>query len=564
MDYNRQARWGIQFTIKVEGTEASLISLTPSDRYSYSQICVDRATVTILPDFFGVDLIGPGQEIGLGSLEICLPNGTEAGTYNISIENPRIDIIDDLNAHIPATSSGVVQVQSPVTGSCPKPQPSTGSASPPPSMRYILEGPEKLQEGMNEFTVALYLTSYFPVVSCNVALDFNENILSLIDVSQPQDIAGVRPTVYDVVIGPSDGIGLMNSTESGYLALQIKLSDQVQESWKPQQRYKLADLKFRVIKEEPVTLISLRVVGPGNKYSNRASYIGSEGERKKRSPRLDSIAILLEGESTYPLVQTPEEVQVTYRLSSAVGRPGESGIPIRFFTDSNTAFQGFAMTFRYDRKVLRCDSFTSFAHVFGEKPDFVSAKIWAPKNPDLPHGVYLAIIADLEQKLLYFPQPEEPVAEATFTILLETPEGTEAELIFDNKCCGTPPVENMVVFGGRAISPDLESTKVEITQVINGKVKVLGEVSIFLRGDVNFDNQVDIADAVYLLGYLFGGLKQPTCLDAADANDDGRVNIADPVTIIMTLFTPAVYIQPPYPDLGEDPTPDDGLGPCYW
>jgi pyruvate,water dikinase len=58
----------------------------------------------------------------------------------------------------------------------------------------------------------------------------------------------------------------------------------------------------------------------------------------------------------------------------------------------------------------------------------------------------------------------------------------------------------------------------------------------FLRGDVNVDASVDIADAIALLGALFGGGAVPTCADAADADDDGRVRITDAVRILLFLF----------------------------
>ena len=89
-------------------------------------------------------------------------------------------------------------------------------------------------------------------------------------------------------------------------------------------------------------------------------------------------------------------------------------------------------------------------------------------------------------------------------------------------------------------------------------------MTIFLRGDVNGDHTVDIADATSLLGYLFGEDQPPWCPDAADANDDGSLNIADPIAILTTLFGNQSVIAAPYPQLGEDPTLEDKLGPCFF
>ena len=87
----------------------------------------------------------------------------------------------------------------------------------------------------------------------------------------------------------------------------------------------------------------------------------------------------------------------------------------------------------------------------------------------------------------------------------------------------------------------------------------------FIRGEVNDDGAVDLADAVYLLGALFptGTPNNITCENAADANDDGAINLADAITILYSLFgSPATPLpEPSY--CGNDPTPLDGLGCNY-
>ena len=90
---------------------------------------------------------------------------------------------------------------------------------------------------------------------------------------------------------------------------------------------------------------------------------------------------------------------------------------------------------------------------------------------------------------------------------------------------------------------------------------------LFRRGDANADGAIDIADAVCVLGYLFGGAadpcaaRVPRCLDAADANDDGAVDIGDAVKILGHLFGGGGPLPPPGGACGIDPT-DDGLPPC--
>ncbi len=83
------------------------------------------------------------------------------------------------------------------------------------------------------------------------------------------------------------------------------------------------------------------------------------------------------------------------------------------------------------------------------------------------------------------------------------------------------------------------------------------EATTFRRGDANCDSSLDLADAVWILSYLFRDSITPNCRDAMDSNDDGSVDIADAIYILAYLFRPAgVPPLPPFPGPGSDPTPD--------
>jgi hypothetical protein len=58
----------------------------------------------------------------------------------------------------------------------------------------------------------------------------------------------------------------------------------------------------------------------------------------------------------------------------------------------------------------------------------------------------------------------------------------------------------------------------------------------FRRGDVDGSGSPELTDAVEILGYLFQGTANPTCLDAADTNDDGQINVADAIHELTYLF----------------------------
>jgi len=57
-----------------------------------------------------------------------------------------------------------------------------------------------------------------------------------------------------------------------------------------------------------------------------------------------------------------------------------------------------------------------------------------------------------------------------------------------------------------------------------------------IRGDVDRSGEVDLADAINILRYLFQGTFTPHCEPVADANDDGMVNLTDAVGILAFLF----------------------------
>ena len=81
------------------------------------------------------------------------------------------------------------------------------------------------------------------------------------------------------------------------------------------------------------------------------------------------------------------------------------------------------------------------------------------------------------------------------------------------------------------------------------------EPELFIRGEINGDGSLDIADVIYSLDYLFGEITL-SCQDAADTNDDGLLNIADPISLLGFLFSGNAVPPAPFPDCGADPTDD--------
>ena len=78
----------------------------------------------------------------------------------------------------------------------------------------------------------------------------------------------------------------------------------------------------------------------------------------------------------------------------------------------------------------------------------------------------------------------------------------------------------------------------------------------FLRGDATPDGELNLTDALSILGCQFLGAKCPDCMKAADTNDSGEVSLTDGIFLLQYLFGGEAAPPAPFPNCGKDPTPD--------
>ena len=90
---------------------------------------------------------------------------------------------------------------------------------------------------------------------------------------------------------------------------------------------------------------------------------------------------------------------------------------------------------------------------------------------------------------------------------------------------------------------------------LNGVIGGCSGETLFRRGDVNGDGEVNISDPVNIPIYLFdnGTL---SCENATDSNDDGSINLADAIQVLGYLFNGSGPLPAPFSTCGDDPTPD--------
>ena len=81
-----------------------------------------------------------------------------------------------------------------------------------------------------------------------------------------------------------------------------------------------------------------------------------------------------------------------------------------------------------------------------------------------------------------------------------------------------------------------DATQAPVNWPAEGVVGSFEVTLVMLRGDANGDGKWTVADAVYLINYLFKFGTAPTPIQSGDANCDGKVTIADIVYLVSYLF----------------------------
>ena len=124
-------------------------------------------------------------------------------------------------------------------------------------------------------------------------------------------------------------------------------------------------------------------------------------------------------------------------------------------------------------------------------------------------------------------------------------DSCEISLRFETDCDSDEVPDSCQV----AESPTLDSDDNNVLDICE---------QFFYRGDVNDDGKLDVSDPVRILGYLFLGNFDPTCVEAADYDNDGSIVIGDPVTELTFLFRtgglpPAAPGGPTTNECGVDP-----------
>jgi len=165
--------------------------------------------------------------------------------------------------------------------------------------------------------------------------------------------------------------------------------------------------------------------------------------------------------------------------------------------------------------------------------------------------VFAAAIFDMvpPNRQQTLPAGKQRILKIIFNVSGTVTVGEEIPLTLVNET-GDPPLDNIFLLP----VPD-EPVKSVRPDLFHGKVTI---VEGFRRGFINpTDNRADLADVIYLLGYLFADKPAPPCMKAADTNDDGKLDIADAILLLGYFFRGDVKPAEPFESCGGDPTPDN-------
>jgi hypothetical protein len=208
-------------------------------------------------------------------------------------------------------------------------------------------------------------------------------------------------------------------------------------------------------------------------------------------------------------VVAEETAPDTVRIGSIEVQPGaHTSLPI--YLQNSAPVTGYCIPLHYNHMLLRCDSVT----FSGTRTD---DQFRTAINVNQATGEFiLAAIAGSTSRL---ESGTGPVAE-----LWVTADTTVADTLVLIDGAFYPPAARLHLVDASAHSaePHFQSGSIYITED--------------LRGDANEDNRVNIADAVFLISYIFKDEDAPLTLTSGDANSDGKINIGDAVYIVNFIF----------------------------
>ncbi len=256
------------------------------------------------------------------------------------------------------------------------------------------------------------------------------------------------------------------------------------------------------------------------------------------------VVVVVDGEAIDPTTNNGSiaiENENTFTWETVQAGPGNS-VTANVLLTSIEDISGFQVSATYDDSLVDLDGVAETGAAAGA--DFVGVQVAAGGE------IVLGVVIDTSDPIdtVIAPGNDQPIIAADFTVDAGAALGSFAALTFVDGL-GSPAIDNLYTDpAGDTFPPSLVNGGIDISAVL------------FIRGDCNRDDQVDLADGIFFIQEFFVAATTLACEDACDQNDDGDLDVSDPIYGWNYLLLDGPPPPAPFPAAGTDPTDTDLLG----
>jgi len=190
-------------------------------------------------------------------------------------------------------------------------------------------------------------------------------------------------------------------------------------------------------------------------------------------------------------------------VAQVQANPGDEGVELAISLKNDKSLSGAELLIEYDYSVMTLDTIESGARLSG----FSDVGYY-----EYSYGKVAGVFFDITG------------------LALPADSGEALKLNFNIKADAWVKLAEVNITEITAVDEDLELEPIAVT---NGGIDLIG---VYICGDVDDDDIVNILDIIYLINYKFKGGTAPIVLESADVNSDGTINILDIIYLVNYKF----------------------------
>ncbi len=260
----------------------------------------------------------------------------------------------------------------------------------------------------------------------------------------------------------------------------------------------------------------------------------------------------------------PPPPAVTYKMEDRTAKPGDQ-IEVPFYIHSEVGIEGYMFSLDFDEEILQVVEVERvWKKPEGLDPEYGFSRFEYDNSNDHPGsggvdegfiiGAAVFMTFGKENDVTMPANTDNTALRFHFKINEEAAPGSTTLKFLDGGQISGQPTVNVVTALGMSISPESSDSFILLGSEV--KISILPDIAVFVRGDANADNSLDISDATAILAHMFLGDNVVPCPDAADINDSGDLDVTDAIYLLDYLFLGGLAPPPPFPVAGTDPTDD--------